>query len=573
MDQEKDDISPQNTEVITGTTVLLEKKYKEDKSNALGNGFFIEPDKIATNVHVLANVYALACAEKITAKCVETETTYTVEGIIAFDDINDLAVLKVVEEGTPFPLGNSKKVRKGEQLCLFEHRKNKTDSVEGPVHSIRNSGKHIVVEFNITDIRGYSGSPVLNTKGEVVAVVSFAGPPVDGGESIKGTNIASNLLKNLLDETNEIESLDTWQKRPRIQAYVKSHDADLSREHGDIKDAIALYDDAIRLNPDLASVYTNRASAMHSLEKRDEYFLNTLSAHKLNRERFSLSRFGIFFSWHMRFIRLSLVSGFQRLLRKLVGEGNWFDIQAQVRFRLCKMRIAKGKISDVLNIYQAIIDEFTEVINHKPIEEKRKYLYAARRSYKEAVTNLSEVIKQKPKRAMSYYHRGKAKYIFGEFESQHKNLKEARKLYQGTIDDYSEAINRKLKGLYIYNHIGQVKHQLAQLKSQRGNTEEALTLYQSVISDSDAAIQSEMECDACRTAIHHNRGTAKAALEDYDGAIEDYDMSIKLNPKYAKAYYNRGKAKQALEQHEAAEADFAKAKELDPKLEYSKVNN
>lgn len=567
MEQERDDISPQNTEVITSTTVLLKKRYKEDKSDALGNGFFIEPDKIATNVHVLANVYALAAHEKITAECIETETTYTVEGIIAFDDINDLAVLKVVEEGTPFPLGNSKKVRKGEQVWLLGHRKNKTNRVEGPVHSIRNSGKHIVVAFNITDIRGYSGSPVLNTKGEVIAVASFAGPPVEEGESIKGTNIASNLLKNLLDETNEVESLDTWQKRPRIQAYVKSHDADLSREHGDIKDAITHYDDAIRLNPDLASVYKNRASAMHSLEKRDESLLNTLSAHKLNRERFSLSRIGLFFSWQLRFIRFSLVSGFQRLLRKFVGEGTWFESQAQVRFRFCKMRIAKGEISDVLNIYQAIVDDFTEVINHKPIEEKQKYLYAARRSYKEAVTNLSDVIQHKPKRAVSYYHRGKAKYIFGEFEAQHKNLKAAQKLFQGTINDYSEAINRKIKGLYIYNHIGQVKHKLAQLKSQLGNTEEALILYQNIISFSDEAIQSEMECDACRTAIHHNRGTAKAALEDYDGAIEDYDMSIKLNPKCAKAYYNRGKAKQALEQHEAAEADFVKAKELDPKME------
>ena len=542
-------------------------KYKKDESNALGNGFFIEPDKIATNVHVLANVYALACAEKITANCVETETTYTVEGIIAFDDINDLAVLKVVEEGTPFPLGNSKKVRKGEQVCLLGHRKNKTIRVEGPVYSIRNSGKHIVVEFNITDIRGYSGSPVLNTKGEVIAVVSFAGPPVDEGESIKSTNIASNLLKNLLNETNEVESLDAWQKRSRIYAYVKSYDAYLSREHGDIKDAIARYDDAIRLNPDLASVYKNRASAMYSLEKRDESLLNTLSAHKLLRERFSLTRFGLFFSWQSRFITLSFLSGFQKLTRKLVGESTWFEIQAQVRSHLVKRRIANGEISDVLNIYQAIIDEFTEVINQKPIEEKQKYLYAAKKSYKEAIVNLSEVINQKPKRAVSYYHRGMAKYIFGEFESQHKNLKEARKLYQGTINDYSEAINRKLKGLYIYNHIGQAKHQLAQLKSQQRNTEAALTLYQNVISDSDKAIQSEMECDTCRSAIHHNRGAAKAALEDYDGAIEDYDMSIKLNPKYAQAYYDRSKTKQALGQHEAAEADFAKAKELEPNIE------
>ena len=561
MEQERDDISPQNREEITGTTVLLKKEYKEDNSTALANGFFIEPDKIATNVHVIAG------ASTITAHCVETETTYTVEGIIAFDDINDLAVLKVAEEGTPFPLGNSKKVRKGKNVCLLGHRNGKTDRLEGTVFSIQNSGKHIIAKFNIADGQGYSGSPLLNTKGEVIAIVRSGDPPVDNGEPIKSTNIASNLLKNMLNETDEVESLDAWQKRSRIYAYVKSYDAYLNRQHGDIKEAIAHYDDAIRLNPDLADVYRNRASVMYSLEKRDEYLLNTLSAYKLNRERFSLTRFGLFFSWHLRFIRFSLVLGFQSLLRKLIGESAWFEIQAQVRFRLAKMRIAKGKISDVLNIYQAIIDDFTEVINSKPAEEKRKYLYAARSSYKEAIVHLSDVIKQKPKRAVSYYHRGKAKYIFGEFESQHKNLKGMKELFQGTINDYSEAINRKLKGLYIYNHIGQARHQLAQLESQQGNTEAALMLYQNVISDSDEAIQSEMECDACRSAIHHNRGAAKAALEDYDSAIEDYDMSIKLNPKYAKAYYNRSKAKQALDQHEAAEADFAKAKELDPNIE------
>ena len=561
MKQERHDISPQNTEGITGTTVLLKKVYKEDKSHALGNGFFIEPNKIVTNVHVLAG------ASTLTVHCVDTETTYTIEGVIAFDDINDLAVLKIAEEGTPFPPGNSKKVRKGEHVCLLGYRNDKKNRLDGTVFSIQNSGKHIIVKFNITDVQGYSGSPLLNTKGEVIGIICAGGPPVDDSEFIMSTNIASNLLKNLLNETHEVESLDAWLKRSRIYAYVKSSDAYLSRDHGDIKEAIARYDDAIRLNPDLADVYRNRALLMYSLEKRDEYMRNTLSAHKLNRERFNLKRIGLFFSWHLRFIRFSLVLGFQKLIRKLVGENTWFEVQAQVRFRLAKSKIAKEKISDVLNIYQAIIDDFTEVINDKPGEEKRKYLDAARSSYKQAIVHLSEVIKKKPKRAVSYYHRGKAKYIFGEFESQHKNLKVTKKLFQGTINDYSEAINRKLKGLYIYNHIGQARHQLAQLESQQGNTEAALTLYQNVISDSDEAIQSEMECDACRSAIHHHRGAAKAALEDYDGAIEDYDMSIKINPKYAQAYYNRSIAKQALEQHEAAEADLAKAKELEPNIE------
>ncbi len=561
MEQERDDISSQHTEEIIGTTVLLKKKYTVDKSIALGNGFFIEPDKIVTNVHVLAG------ASTITVKCVETETTYTVEGIIAFDDINDLTVLKVAEEGTPFPLGNSKKVRKGEQVCLLGNRKNKTDRVEGTVYSITNSGKHIVVEFNITDGKGYSGSPVLDTKGKVIAIVSSGDVSVDDSESIKGTGIASDLLKSLLNETDGVESIDSWQKRPRIQAYVKSYDASNCREHGDIKGAIAHYDDAIRLNPDLANVYLNRSSVMYSLEKQDEYLLNKLSAYKLNRERFSLTRFGLFFSWQLRFIRISLASSLQKFLRKLAGESTWFEGQAKARFHLAKRRIENGEISDVLNIYQTIIDEFTEVINRKPIEEKKKHLYAARRLYKEAIVHLSEVIQQKPKRAISYYHRGKANYIFGEFESQHENLKETEKLYQGTINDYREAINRKIKWLCIYNHLVQAKHQLAQLKSQQGNKEAALTLYQNIISDSDDAIQSEMECAVCRTAIYHKRGVAKAVFEDYDGAIEDYDMSIELNPNYAKAYYDRSKAKQALGQHDAAEADSAKAKELDPKIE------
>ncbi len=561
MEQERGNQSQQNKEEIAGTTVLIKKQFGEDKSNALGNGFFIEPDKIVTNVHVLAG------AEKITATCIKTETVYNIESIIAFDDINDLVVLKVPEEGTPFPLGNSKKVRKGEQVCLIGCRKNKIDLVDGTVDSIRNSGKHIIVEFNISDGQGYSGSPVLNTKGEIIAVISSGGRPVNEGESIKGTNVASNLLKNLLSETNEVESFDAWQKRSRIQAYVKSYDAFLSHEHGDIKEAIALYDDAISLNPDLADVYKNRASVMYYLERRDEYLLNTLSAHKLHRERFSLTRFGIFLSWQLRFIRLFLHSGFLRLIRKLVGKGTWFEIQAKVRFHFAKMRIAKGEISDVLNLYQAIIDEFTEVINQEPIEKKQEYLYTVQNSYQQAIADLSEVINQKPKRAKSYHSRGRAKYIFGQFESQHRNLKAAQKLYQDAINDFTEAINLKFGGLRVHNHIGQVKSQLAKLKSKQGNTEAAQNLYQEVILNSDEAIQSEVECDACRSAIHYNRGAAKAALENHEGAIEDYDMSIKLNPKYAKAYNNRGKAKEVLEQYEAAEADFAKAKELEPDFE------
>ena len=40
-----------------------------------------------------------------------------------------------------------------------------------------------------------------------------------------------------------------------------------------------------------------------------------------------------------------------------------------------------------------------------------------------------------------------------------------------------------------------------------------------------------------------NRGLAKARQGDYQGAIQDYDKAIRLDPKLAPAYTNRGLAK------------------------------
>ena len=561
MEQERDNFSHQNTKEIIGTTVLLEMEYAGDDDWARGCGFFIEPDKIVTNVHVLAGKVT------VTAKCVETETVYTVEGIVAFDDINDLAVLKIAEEATPFPLGDSRKVRKGNRVCLVGCREEKVNHVEGAVDSIRNSGKHLQIKFEIPDGRGYSGSPILNAKGEVVAVIRSGDAPTGKNTAIKGTTIPSSVLKPLLAETQEVESLDVWQKRPRICAYIKSYDGYLSSKHGDLKEAIALYDAAIKLNPDLADVYSSRASAKAALEKRDEALVDSLAALRLNRERFSFSRFGLFLSWKWKVVKLSIICRFHSLIRNIVGESTWFEIQGQVRRRLAKMRIAKGKISEVLNIYQGVIDDWTEAINQNPIKNKQKYLYMARRLYGEAIGDMTEAINNKPKRARSYYDRGRAKYIFGQFESEMKNLNAAQKLYQGTIDDYTEAINLKIKGLYTYNRRGQTKYLLAKLKTKQGNTEAAQNLYQEIVLDSSEALGLKEKCVACRTAIHYTRGTAKAALDNYEGAIEDFDESIRLNPNKALYYNDRGKAKEALGEYKASEVDFAKAKELDPDVE------
>lgn len=64
---------------------------------------------------------------------------------------------------------------------------------------------------------------------------------------------------------------------------------------------------------------------------------------------------------------------------------------------------------------------------------------------------------------------------------------------------------------------------------------------------------------------YSNKGSEKAKLQDYQGAIADYNKAIEINPKFAEAYSRRGNAKLKLQDHRGAMADYNKAAEVDPK--------
>jgi len=57
-------------------------------------------------------------------------------------------------------------------------------------------------------------------------------------------------------------------------------------------------------------------------------------------------------------------------------------------------------------------------------------------------------------------------------------------------------------------------------------------------------------------------GVEKANSGVYEGAIEDYNKAIEINPSYAKAYYNRGVAKIGLGQKYSGCLDLSRAREL-----------
>ena len=65
---------------------------------------------------------------------------------------------------------------------------------------------------------------------------------------------------------------------------------------------------------------------------------------------------------------------------------------------------------------------------------------------------------------------------------------------------------------------------------------------------------------------YFSRGNSKYKLNDYRGAILDYNKAIELNPTLAEAYINRGNTKNDLNDYRGAILDFNKAIELNPTL-------
>ena len=245
-------------EKALAATVYLEMKDKNGKTLGIGSGFFVKPNLIATNYHVIEG------AAKGTAKLVGKYTTYNIEGVTATDKTNDLALLKVTAYGIkPLSLGDSDAVRIGATVYVAGNPKGLEGTFsDGIISSRRDKDTKERLQMTAPISPGSSGGPVLNRKGEVIGV-SFCCSPSPGCtesqfcHSIKisqETAGAVKAAKPLLQGKHSV-SADTY----FLWGNAKY-------ELDDYVGAIADYTKAIRLQPDDADAYYNRGTAKAKLD-------------------------------------------------------------------------------------------------------------------------------------------------------------------------------------------------------------------------------------------------------------------------------------------------------------------
>lgn len=478
MPHTKNGESQQHAIETVGTTVYLETKSPGRYLNGIvtnqvniASGFFVERDKIATNFHVLHG------ATEISAKRIDTDTTYTIEGIIATSLTDDLVILKVAEKETPFNLGDSDTVRKGDRIYGLGYLGNKGEVVDGTIQRTRKRDHWFIVKVSFKD--GWSGCPVLNANGKVVAVVS-SGNDVD----TSGYLVPSNNLKVLLTEKEhvKIQPLSAWQKRLDVltateyELYERSRwykrviiktrvvwhgilgtfygiHATIKRTSGDYTSAIAIYNKIIsaKLTPFLGLAYSSRGMAMCGLEN----------------------------------FKKAIDDVNQAILLEPEDDSVYFR-RGHINLMYAKYKVDQGKLKKARSRFQDAINDLTEAINLNP--EIAKY----------------------------YNLRGWTKYLLGQVETQKGNRKESKKLFQAAISDGDEALHLEIKNDKFRSA---TYHTRGAAKAGLGNHQEA-------IEDFNECLRLKPK----EALYYHDRGVSNDAFGQHEAAKADFAKAKELDP-------------------------------------------
>ncbi len=521
-----------SSKALTASVALLEIQHKKQLTDKLmlgakvaaGNGFFVGPGLIATNIHCVVGT------TWVFAESVPMATQFPIESVVACDDESDVVILKVGGERTPLPLADIDALKVNSPVyavrCVGEDMEAKGAQgviTPGTVHSLGRSHKRLRLRAPLT--HGNSGGPVLNSKGEVIGIVVTAGSRA-GKQTARARPdfayaISSNVLKALLEGAREAEPFEAWRKQPRIRAHAEISQANRKQVQGKYHAAIKHYDAALRLNPDLAEAYHNRGTVRNSLGQHREAIADWDTALKYNPE---------------------LTEAY------------------------CNRGAAKLSLEDA----QGCITDCSTAAELNPDEVSAYYNRAQARmelnQYVEGIEDFDKAISLNLGRADlygAYYNRALAKYLLGQAKAAQGDEEEAVKLYRASIPGYTEAMKVAPDASLTsrnYNNRGYSKYLIAEYESAMGDKKKARNLYESALNDSNKAIK----FDRKNAYAYCTRAVAKVARDAHDAAIDDFGQAITLKPDFAHAYYQRGLAKQEIGRQEEAEEDFRKAKQLDP---------
>jgi hypothetical protein len=160
-------ISPEIVEKVSKSVVLL--KGTTDAGTVLGSGFLLSSDgKVATNLHVIGEM-------KTGGVQLASGEIYDSFTVLAVDERKDLAIVQIAGFDLPaMELGNSNEVKAAEPVIAIGSPRGLQGTVTaGVVSSVRDGPSGFkVIQTDAAANPGNSGGPLLNSRGQVIGVVT-----------------------------------------------------------------------------------------------------------------------------------------------------------------------------------------------------------------------------------------------------------------------------------------------------------------------------------------------------------------------------------------------------------------
>jgi len=204
-----------------GSTVTIET------NQGLGSGFFVAPNIIATNYHVIQGSTEASCYVN------NSTTKYKIEGYVAADENVDLILLKVATLNKPPLTMASQSVSPGQQVYVIGSPKGLPATIsDGIVSGMRDFEGYKLIQMTAPISPGSSGGPVLNSKGELIGISVM--------QLTEGQNLNFAIPKSYLElllqfrktDATSLESLYKTDKNHSATNDVENYDQDKTYDIG-----------------------------------------------------------------------------------------------------------------------------------------------------------------------------------------------------------------------------------------------------------------------------------------------------------------------------------------------------
>lgn len=273
------DFLPELVKRIKPSAVAIETFDSKDNTVSRGSGFFIAPDRVITNRHVIEH------SSRVEIHLLDGKK-FPVRGVLAVDGEGDLALLQVdVPKALAIPLPIVRAVpQEGESIVVIGNPYGLEGSVSnGIVSAVREiSGYGKIIQITASISPGSSGSPVVNMAGQVIGIATLQAAE---GQNLNFAVPAERIAQLKINDLQSFATLSAESKknkRSSAEGLYSQGLAQLSRD--DYAKALPYFEKAVETDPNYAEAWYQAGYCYGVLGRHAEALKASRQAAKLRPE-------------------------------------------------------------------------------------------------------------------------------------------------------------------------------------------------------------------------------------------------------------------------------------------------